>query len=106
MLSLVFYVPVDAAEQVKEAVFAAGAGRIGEYEACCWQVEGQGQFRPSMQANPTVGKRGELTFVSELRVEMVCEKQYIKAAVDALIAAHPFEEPAYHFYAINPEGYV
>lgn len=104
MLSLVFYVPIEAAEQVKEAVFEAGAGRIGEYEACCWQVEGQGQFRPSLQANPAIGERGQLTFVAELRIEMVCEKRFINAVIQALKQAHPYEEPAYHYYAINPEG--
>lgn len=104
MYSLVFYVPVAAAEAVKEAVFAAGAGKIGEYEACCWQVEGQGQFRPSQQANPTIGNRGELTHVPEFRVEMVCEKQHLAAALAALRQAHPYEEPAYHYFAINAEG--
>lgn len=103
MYSLIFYVPVDAAEAVKEAVFAAGAGRIGEYEACCWQVEGRGQFRPLQQANPTIGNRGELTIVSELRIEMVCEKQYLAASLEALKQAHPYEEPAYHYFAINSE---
>lgn len=103
MFSLVFYVPIANAEAVKEAVFAAGAGRIGEYEACCWQVEGRGQFRPSLQANPTIGRRGELTQVAELRIEMVCEKHCLKAAVDALISAHPYEEPAYHYFPINSE---
>lgn len=100
MYKLCFYVPQDAVEAVKEAVFATGAGCIGEYEACCWVTGGLGQFRPSMAANPAIGERGELTRVEEMKVEMVCEKAQLKAAVEAMIAAHPYEEPAWQCWQV------
>lgn len=95
MLKLTFFVPEEHAEGVKQAVFDAGAGRIGDYEHCAWQCLGTGQFRPMQGANPFLGKVGDLETAPELRVEMVCEDQYIEAVVAALKAAHPFEEPAY-----------
>ena len=95
MYKLSFFVPEQDAEPVKLAVFNAGAGRIGEYEQCCWQTLGQGQFKPSAKANPHIGQAERLEFVAELKVEMVCADDHIKAAVAALKQAHPYEEPAY-----------
>ena len=63
MYILCFYVPEVALETVKEAVFTAGAGRIGHYEHCCWQVKGQGQFRPLPGSKPTIGAHDELEYV-------------------------------------------
>lgn len=101
MYSLIFYVPETHAESVKEAVFAAGAGRIGDYEACCWQVKGEGQFRPSEAANPFIGAAGELEKVSEYRVEMVLCDTYKEPVIAALKASHPYEEVAYHLIAVE-----
>ncbi|GGG55711.1 hypothetical protein GCM10011403_11050 [Pseudohongiella nitratireducens] len=95
MLKLTFFVPEDHAESVKQAVFDAGAGRIGDYEHCAWQCLGTGQFRPMQGANPFLGKVGDLETAPELRVEMVCEDHCIEAVIKALKSAHPFEEPAY-----------
>lgn len=100
MYKLCYYVPLDAVEKVNEAVFATGAGRIGEYEACCWVTSGNGQFRPLAAANPAIGKRGELTRVEEAKVEMVCEKAQLKQAIRAMIEAHPYEEPAYQCWQV------
>ncbi len=94
MYKLVFFVPESHLEQVKSAVFNAGAGAIGNYDQCCWQVKGVGQFRPLIGSNPFVGQAQQLEQVTEYRVEMVCEDSRIKAAVAALHAAHPYEEPA------------
>ena len=96
MYTLCFYVPVSSLDAVKSAVFAAGAGRIGNYDHCCWQVQGQGQFRPLEGSNPTLGQQSEIEQVSEYRVEMVCEARVIGAVVKALKEAHPYEEPAWH----------
>lgn len=96
MVVLCFYVPEDALEQVKAAVFAAGAGRIGRYDNCSWQVAGEGQFRPLAGSNPTLGSHDKVERVAEYKVEMVCEKQFIQAAVRAMRDAHPYEEPAWH----------
>ena len=96
MYTLCFYVPAAALEEVKDAVFAAGAGRIGHYDQCCWQVEGEGQFRPLAGSKPAIGQQDELETLTEYRVEMVCDADCIEAAVAALKAAHPYEEPAWH----------
>lgn len=101
MYKLAFFVPVNDAESVKEAVFATGAGRIGDYEACCFQTLGQGQFRPLAGANPHLGQIGELERVEELKVELVCEDGLIQAAVAALKLAHPYEEPAFDVWKLE-----
>jgi hypothetical protein len=100
MYKLCFYVPESHLEAVKQAVFAAGAGRIGDYDSCCWQVSGQGQFRPLEGSQPFLGQQDSVEQVPEYRVEMVCDGQYIKAAVAALLAAHPYEEPAWDVVAL------
>ncbi|MHB0775706.1 NGG1p interacting factor NIF3 [Halomonas sp. WWR20] len=101
MFKLAFFVPLDAAEAVKEAVFASGAGRIGNYEACCFQTSGLGQFRPLNGADPHIGQVGALEQVEELKVETVCDDALIGAAVAALKQAHPYEEPAYEVWRLE-----
>jgi hypothetical protein len=104
MYLLCFYVPEDALERVKDAVFAAGAGRIGHYDHCSWQTAGQGQFRPLAGSNPAVGRQDSLEKVVEYKVEMVCQEQCVRAAVRALREAHPYEEPAWHVLR-QPDGF-
>jgi len=100
---LSFYVPESHLDAVKVAVFAAGAGRIGDYDSCCWQVAGQGQFRPLKGSQPFLGQRGSVEQVPEYRVEMACDRRYIKAVVAALLEAHPYEEPAWDVVAMVTE---
>ena len=100
MYKLVFYVPLTQAEAVKAAVFATGAGKIGNYAECCWQVSGTGQFRPLAGADPYIGRQGEIERVEELRVEMVCADHLIASAVAALRKAHPYEEPAFDVWQL------
>lgn len=100
MYKLAFFVPVAEAEPVKEAVFATGAGRIGDYEACCFQTRGTGQFRPLEGANPHIGRVGDLEQVEELKVELVCEDALIDEALAALKRAHPYEEPAFDVWRL------
>ena len=95
-----FYVPVDHLEQVKTALFAAGAGRYKNYDQCCWQVLGEGQYRPLDAAQPYKGKAFACERAAEYRVEMICEENCLKVALAALIAAHPYEEPAYFVTAL------
>ena len=95
MYKLCFYVPDVHLEAVKAAVFAAGGGRIGDYDSCCWQSTGEGQFRPLAGANPFIGAHDALTRVPEIKVELVCDDAHIQSAVAALKLAHPYEEPAY-----------
>lgn len=99
MFKLCFYVPETHLESVKAAAFAAGAGRIGAYDSCCWQVKGQGQFRPLAGSTPFVGSEGAVEAVAEYKVEMVCDAKSVKAAVEQMIAAHPYEEPAWDVVA-------
>lgn len=98
MYQLVFYVPGTHLDAVKSAVFDAGAGKFGQYDQCAWQTSGQGQFRPLDSSQPYVGRRGQLEIVEEIRVEMICVDERINAAVKALLAAHPYEQPAYAVY--------
>ena len=89
------YVPESHLEAVKEAVFQAGGGQIGEYEHCAWQVKGQGQFRPSAGANPFIGKAENLEVLEEYRVEIAIASSCVEKVLQAFLQAHPYEEPAY-----------
>ncbi len=100
MYMLVFHVPSSHVEQVKEAVFAAGAGSIGDYQKCSWQVLGKGQFMPQEGANPYLGSIGELEIVEEYRVEIAIKEDKISAVVAALLHAHPYEVPSYHLVPV------
>lgn len=93
---LVFYTPREATRDVLHAVFAAGAGRIGDYEECCFVSEGTGTFRPLRDARPVLGHLGELETVPEHRVELVLPRRLRGDVVAALLAAHPYEVPAWH----------
>ena len=95
MYKLCFYVPEADLEMVKSALFGAGAGKIGDYDQCCWQVKGRGQFRPLEGSDPTIGAQGEVETLDEWKVELVCEDALIKQVVVALQAAHPYEEVAF-----------
>ena len=101
MYKFVFFVPESHAETVKQAVFATGAGRIGDYDSCCWQVLGTGQFRPLAGAQPHLGEVGSLETVHEYRIELVCEDSLIHSAVSAMKLAHPYEEPAYDVWRLE-----
>ncbi|MGJ7459369.1 NGG1p interacting factor NIF3 [Halomonas sp. MA07-2] len=101
MYKLAFFVPMADAEAVKEAVFATGAGRIGDYEACCFETRGTGQFRPLAGAKPHIGQVGDLERLEELKVELVCEDHLIRDAVAALKAVHPYEEPAFDVWKLE-----
>ena len=95
MYKIAIYIPSDTLEKVKQAMFDQGAGRLGNYDHCAWQVLGQGQFRPLAQSNPALGQKGRLETVEEYLVEMICDASVIKSVIVALNQAHPYEEPAY-----------
>lgn len=101
MYKICFFVPEDYLEQTKTAVFAAGGGTMGNYDSCCWQTRGQGQFRPADGSQPFIGQQGKLETVPEFRVELVCEDDLIRAVIRALKAGHPYEEPAYEVYRME-----
>ena len=97
---LVAFVPAEALDGVREALFAAGAGRIGDYERCSWYAEGTGTFRGLPGASPTIGEVGEEERVPELRLETVFPEERQEAIVAALRSAHPYEEPAFDIYLL------
>ena len=95
MFKLIYFVPVEALDSTKQAVFSAGAGRLGNYEQCAWQTLGLGQFKPCEGASPYLGQAGLLEVVEEYRVETLVNEALIDAVIRALKLAHPYEEPAY-----------
>jgi hypothetical protein len=97
---LVVFVPPDALDVVRDAVFAAGAGRIGDYERCSWYAEGTGTFRGGAATNPAVGEAGREERVPELRLETVFPEERHEEVVAALRRAHPYEEPAFDVYPL------
>jgi len=100
MYKLCFYVPKSHLDIVKSAVFHAGAGRIGDYDQCCWQTKGEGQFRPLDGSNPFVGELGAIETVEEFKVEMVCDDEFIENVIKTLKDTHPYEEPAYDVWKL------
>ena len=100
MHKLVWFVPEIALDATRDAVFAAGAGRIGEYERCSWYTPGTGTFLARAGADPAIGEVGREERVRELRVETVVPPDQVEAVVRALRNAHPYEEVAFDLYAI------
>lgn len=100
MYKLVFFVPVNEAQKVKDAIFAIGAGTLGNYAHCSWETLGTGQFLPLNGSNPTIGVHGILEQIDELRVEILCTEQNVRQAIIAMKAAHSYEEPAYEIYQV------
>jgi hypothetical protein len=97
---LVWFVPEEALDETREAVFAAGAGRIGDYERCSWYTAGTGTFVPRDGADPAIGEVGREERVRELRVETVVPVERAAEIVGALVESHPYEEVAYELYPI------
>ncbi|OBK17230.1 Nif3-like dinuclear metal center hexameric protein [Mycobacterium asiaticum] len=98
----VIYVPQQNADAVREAVFAAGAGQIGDYSHCSWSVTGIGQFLPHDGASPAIGSVGTVEQVSEDRIEVVAPARARGAVLAAMRAAHPYEEPAFDTFTMLP----
>ena len=92
--------PEEALDATRDAVFAAGAGRIGDYARCSWYAEGTGTFFGGADTAPALGESGREERVAELRVETVVPEERIRDAIVALRRAHPYEEPAYDVYPL------
>ncbi len=101
LFKIEFYVPASHLETVKQALFAAGAGKVGPYEHCAWQTQGQGQYRPLAGSNPFKGEAGRVETVAEYKVELVCEEQFLAAARQALVASHPYESAAFSIIKLD-----
>lgn len=101
MYKICVYIPETHLRQVKTALFAAGAGRIGNYDNCCWQVAGEGQFRPLAGSTPHIGQANQIESVKEYKVELVCEDHLVKLVIEAMKRAHPYETPAYDVWKLE-----
>jgi dinuclear metal center YbgI/SA1388 family protein len=98
LLKLVVFVPAGHEEQLQEALAAAGAGSLGRYSHCSFQVSGTGTFMPLEGSAPFIGRRGRLEQVDEKRLETILPASRRSAVVRALLDVHPYEEPAYDLY--------
>jgi structural hemagglutinin/hemolysin toxin protein RtxA len=96
MYHIAFYVPLEEAEKVKEKMFQAGAGKLGNYDKCSFESKGIGQFRPLPGSSPFIGSEGQVEQVEELKVEMICKKECLGEVIKALKESHPYETPAYY----------
>jgi dinuclear metal center YbgI/SA1388 family protein len=98
----VVYVPAAQAESVREAMFGAGAGQIGDYSHCSWTVSGSGQFLPHEGASPAIGAVGAVERVPEDRIEIIAPARLRQAVLGAMRGSHPYEEPAFDVFALAP----
>ena len=101
LLKLVTFVPVEYVEKVRNALFEAGAGNIGNYGCCSYNIEGEGTFQGNESANPFVGNKGELHFEKEIRIETVLPVYLKNKVLKSLLSSHPYEEVAYDFYQLE-----
>lgn len=101
LLKLVTFVPEAHAEYVRTALFNAGAGNIGNYDSCSYNIKGEGSFRAGEEANPFVGNVGEVHYENEIRIETILPKFRQPDVLRALLSVHPYEEPAYDFYSLS-----
>jgi hypothetical protein len=97
---LIVFVPREALDDVRAALFDAGAGRIGDYEHCSWYTEGTGTFLGGEGTSPSVGQAGREERVAELRLETVFPSEQQDEVIAALRDAHPYEEPAFDIYEL------
>lgn len=96
------FVPESHKEQVKQAMFDVGGGKIGNYDSCSFEYQGTGQFRPLSGSNAYLGKVNQLERVPEVKIEMTCEEHLFPDIVKAIRSSHPYETPA--FYGIKTVG--
>ena len=98
---LVTFIPEDRTEQVRKAIFEAGAGHIGNYDNCSFTVSGSGTFKAGENTDPYVGKKNQIHFENENRIETIYPKHLEYKIIDALLKSHPYEEVAYDIYPLE-----
>lgn len=91
---IVIYVPVTHADAIRKALANAGAGHIGNYDACSFSAKGIGRFRPLKGAQPFIGEQGKIEEVEEEKIETICPLEKLEDVLKAVKEAHPYEEPA------------
>lgn len=102
-LLLIVTVPPEKAEEVLQAMASAGAGAIGDYTHCSFVVSGEGRFKPQAGADPYSGVKGEVNYMTEVRIESFCSREQARSVVAAIRAAHPYEEPVIHLIPLLDE---
>ena len=100
LVKLVVFVPEENAEDVRQALGDAGAGRIGDYSYCSFSARGTGRFLPGEAANPNIGRTGRLEAVAEERIETVCERALVASVVESVKRVHPYEEVVIDVYPL------
>ncbi len=98
---LVVFVPIDHTNEVRAAICDAGAGKIGNYDYCSYNTNGQGTFRAGEGSDPFVGEKGELHFEEEIKIETIFPKAKQQDVIQAMLSSHPYEEVAYDIYPIE-----
>lgn len=101
MFKICFYAPASHADIIKAAMFEQGAGKIGQYSCCAWQVLGEGQFMPLDGSHAFIGEKNKVEKISEYKIEMVCDDEVIHAVIQALKKSHPYETPAYQVWRLE-----
>ena len=101
LVKLVTFVPTSHADALRNALFNAGAGSIGEYDSCSYNILGEGTFRAGLNTNPYCGTKGELHREDEIRIEVVLPSFKQREVLTALISVHPYEEPVYDLYKLE-----
>jgi hypothetical protein len=95
------YIPGGSLEQAAREMAKAGAGKIGEYENCSFRINGTGTFKPLPGSSPYSGSKNKINYADEVRLEMECGEDDLNRVLDAMLAAHPYEEPAYEVYTFG-----
>jgi len=101
LIKLVTFVPIDYAQKVRQAIFDAGAGYIGNYDCCSFNTEGKGTFRALENSKPFVGQIGQIHFENEIKIETIVPTFLFNKVLEALFDAHPYEEVAYDVYPLK-----
>jgi hypothetical protein len=98
---IVVYVPLTHAEAVREAIGAAGGGRLGKYSYCSFSIRGTGRFTPDAGAQPHIGSVGKSEKVKEERIEVTCDRALVPLVVAAIKKVHPYEEVALDVWELS-----
>lgn len=104
LFKIAVYVPKSHGEAIRDALSDSGAGHIGNYSHCTYQVEGQGTFKPLEGTDPFIGTKNKLEIVDELRIETIVPSSKLNHAIKAILNAHPYEEPAYDIFPLGNRG--
>ena len=96
------YIPEKYCDTLKSAIFNAGAGKLGDYDCCSWQIsKGKGQFRPLKGSSPFLGETNKVEEVEEIKIELICKEKYLNDVILAINQHHPYETPAFQYWKVK-----